>query len=332
MLFTPPIAKYVKSYLEFCVEFKKNQLAALFLNNYSAEYIERILEDESKIKTFTNSMLKELDQMKRPTQKNYVPSEQYWLIDNEQVVAVGNLRFYLTEALELFGGHIGYGTKINYWGKGYGTKLLTEMLAKSAQNGIKNALLTCDTTNRMSFRVMEKNGGRILDTVTKEVNTVNRTSLRVLIDTGLVLNKQFNSINHALIYQHIGNYKMNLTPLKAVNEGGLIMSYYFNIMENAENVGWVVFRVANEPLLYYDGNVGYFINQKSRGKGLARDACELLAQGLKKINLKWTFITCDSDNTPSRRTCEKLNTKLLEIAEHKTNGISKIKCRYLWYL
>jgi tagatose 1,6-diphosphate aldolase len=49
------------------------------------------------------------------------------------------------------------------------------------------------------------------------------------------------------------------------------------------------------------------------------------------------YITCTPNNTPSRKTCEKLGLKLLEIAELPTDNDmylegERYKCIYEWIL
>ncbi|HEX8035815.1 MAG TPA: GNAT family N-acetyltransferase [Ktedonobacterales bacterium] len=90
----------------------------------------------------------------------YVPSEAYWLVRSmTELIGVSSLRFRLTPDLEVIGGHIGYGIRPSQRGHGYGTQLLARTLDKARMHGLKRVLLTCDTDNIASARVIEKNGG-----------------------------------------------------------------------------------------------------------------------------------------------------------------------------
>ncbi len=64
---------------------------------------------------------------------NYVPSDYYWMVDDEKNLFIGQiaLRHKLNERLMQVGGHIGYGVRYSVWGKGYGTKMLALVLEKA---------------------------------------------------------------------------------------------------------------------------------------------------------------------------------------------------------
>ena len=99
----------------------------------------------------------------------YVPSYDYFLIDNNKFIGIINIRINLTERLLKYGGNIGYAINPIYWKKGYGTKLLSLGLDK-AKELIKEdkVLITCDDDNIGSFKIIEKNGGILED---KVINT-----------------------------------------------------------------------------------------------------------------------------------------------------------------
>ena len=99
----------------------------------------------------------------------YVPSYDYFLIDNDKFIGIINIRINLTERLLKYGGNIGYAINPIYWKKGYGTKLLSLGLDK-AKELIKEdkVLITCDDDNIGSFKIIEKNGGILED---KVINT-----------------------------------------------------------------------------------------------------------------------------------------------------------------
>ena len=91
----------------------------------------------------------------------YVPGSTFWLVCNgTAIVGVSHLRHKLTPTLEYEGGHIGYNIRPSKRGKGYGTPILRLTLEQAKARGLKRVLLTCDTDNIASARVIEKNGGR----------------------------------------------------------------------------------------------------------------------------------------------------------------------------
>jgi predicted acetyltransferase len=107
--------------------------------------------------------IRQLDEQSRgiglPT--GYVPASSFWLVRRGDGVMVGvsNLRHGLIPALEDVGGHIGYSIRPSERCKGYGTRILALTTEKARARGLGQVLLTCDTDNLGSARVIEKNGG-----------------------------------------------------------------------------------------------------------------------------------------------------------------------------
>jgi predicted acetyltransferase len=90
----------------------------------------------------------------------YVPVTTYWLVrGGKHIVATSSLRHELTEALSHEGGHIGYSVRPMERGKGYGTMVCALTLEECRRRGIREVLITCNTENRASARIIEKNGG-----------------------------------------------------------------------------------------------------------------------------------------------------------------------------
>ena len=91
----------------------------------------------------------------------YVPQTIYWLYVNGQPIGYGKLRHYLNQALLQHGGHIGYVISPMNREKGYAKKLLKELLQKAKEKGIDRVLLTCDSHNLASRKVIETNNGQL---------------------------------------------------------------------------------------------------------------------------------------------------------------------------
>ena len=91
--------------------------------------------------------------------EGYVPYSTYWLVDEGEFIGQTNVRHRLNEHLREVGGHIGYDIRPTKRRKGYGNKILELTLQKAEELGIDKALLTCDTMNEPSRKVIEKNGG-----------------------------------------------------------------------------------------------------------------------------------------------------------------------------
>ena len=70
-----------------------------------------------------------------------------------------------------------------------------------------------------------------------------------------------------------------------------------------------------EDLLMYLGQVGYGVYAPLRGHAYAERSVRLLFPLARKHGLKRLWITCNPDNLPSRRTCERLGGILTEIVD-----------------
>lgn len=98
-----------------------------------------------------------------PRRPGWVPCTTWWWIDGETWLGRIALRHRLTAHLLEVGGHIGYDVRPSARRQGYATAMLRAVLPFARELGIEEALLTCDTDNEASRRVIEVNGGRLED-------------------------------------------------------------------------------------------------------------------------------------------------------------------------
>jgi predicted acetyltransferase len=92
--------------------------------------------------------------------EGFVPYSTYWLVrSGQEIIGVSVLRYRLTPNLEDLGGHIGYRVHPGERRKGYGTFLLKMTLQKSREIGLTRVLVTCNSDNIASARVIQNNGG-----------------------------------------------------------------------------------------------------------------------------------------------------------------------------
>ena len=61
-------------------------------------------------------------------------------------------------------GHVGYTILPAFAGHGYATAALAAMLGVAHEVGLPEITITCDATNHASRRIIEKNGGRLIET------------------------------------------------------------------------------------------------------------------------------------------------------------------------
>lgn len=92
-----------------------------------------------------------------------VPASTYIMInkDNNKVVGIVNIRHQLNEYLLNYAGHIGYSIRPSERQKGLGTLQLKLALEISKSLGIQKVLITCDTENEGSAKVIENCQGQL---------------------------------------------------------------------------------------------------------------------------------------------------------------------------
>ncbi len=123
-------------------------------------------------------------------------------------------------------------------------------------------------------------------------------------------------------------------------DNGFSPTFCFNIClhDSFEIVGRCDLRVGSNREIYYLGNIGYHVDEAYRGNHYAYYACLLLFEVAKeKYGMEKLIITCNPDNVASRKTCEKLQGQLLEIAkvpvDHYCYRVGdKEKCIFNYYL
>ena len=107
------------------------------------------------------------EQSKLP--KHYVPSYDYFAVDDDKFIGVIHIRIRLTENLMRYGGHIGYAINPKYWNMGYGKEILKLGLQEFKHLIIEDKILiTCDDDNVGSYKIIEANGGILENKVYNE--------------------------------------------------------------------------------------------------------------------------------------------------------------------
>ena len=92
-----------------------------------------------------------------------VPYGTFWLASGRRLIGRSSIRHHLTAELAYEGGHVGYDIRPAERRKGYGTLILKLTLEEARRLGLKRVLLTCDTDNAASAKIIEKNGGALQD-------------------------------------------------------------------------------------------------------------------------------------------------------------------------
>lgn len=93
-----------------------------------------------------------------------IPATHLWAIADDEFVGRLSIRHVLNDALRIEGGHVGYDTVPSFRGRGVATEMLRHALPIARTLGLTSVLITCDDTNSRSIRVIERNGGVLIDT------------------------------------------------------------------------------------------------------------------------------------------------------------------------
>ena len=116
----------------------------------------------------------------------------------------------------------------------------------------------------------------------------------------------------------------------------IVPAYKFGMrkIDTWEPIGRVDLRIGNtEHIVMYAGHIGYRVEPLYRGERFAARSCVLLfaLAGRHQIDPLW--ITCNPENVASRRTCELIGGRLIEIVALPENTDmysegERFKCRY----
>ena len=147
-----PCEQYLLSYMDALREYREHNVSTYFFTD--ADKCD-IFEKFENYRTESN------------LPSNRVGAHFYWLVDEKQERFIGeiSIRHCLTDALERYGGHIGYGIRYTCWNQGYGTEMLRLALEKAKELGLSYILITCDDDNVASAKVMEHNGFYLKDKI-----------------------------------------------------------------------------------------------------------------------------------------------------------------------
>ena len=113
---------------------------------------------------YQTSVLPELMMHEHPVNMPdwFVPATYYYLWDDDTLIGEFRIRHRLTETLRTGAGHIGYGIKKEFRGKGYGTKGLALTLDLARKIVPEDEIyLRVLKTNVPSFKVIMHNGAYI---------------------------------------------------------------------------------------------------------------------------------------------------------------------------
>ncbi len=111
-----------------------------------------------------------------------------------------------------------------------------------------------------------------------------------------------------------GEITLNITQ-KHKGDDELLPFYYYDILVGSESVGKISIRIGSNYHSYFNGNIGYEIDEKFRGCNYAYKACKLVLQVAKAHGMNDLILTCDESNIASYKTIEKLGAQLIDIVK-----------------
>jgi tagatose 1,6-diphosphate aldolase len=127
-------------------------------------------------------------------------------------------------------------------------------------------------------------------------------------------NFSFFDFSHQLIGERI-ELILDKT-VKAIPEKNYVPAYFFHIRlkDTKENIGKADIRIGyTEDLVRFGGQIGYRIFEQFRGHSYAVEACNLLKIVAQKHHMDVIWITCDENNSASKRVLQKLGCSEVEL-------------------
>lgn len=115
-----------------------------------------------------------------------------------------------------------------------------------------------------------------------------------------------------------------------------VPAYYFRMIhkQTGAELGEINLRCSSIPHIErYAGHIGFVVHEPHRGHRYASRSVALLITVAKQLKFESIWITCDPENTASRRSLESAGAQFVEIVDvppdcviHKTGHLRK--CRY----
>lgn len=93
-----------------------------------------------------------------------IAATSFWLIAQNEVVGVVRIR----HEEDPTAGHIGYDISPDFRNKGYGNMILTLALEKAKAFKLNEVVITCNTENTVSKKIIENHGGKFLGIIYDE--------------------------------------------------------------------------------------------------------------------------------------------------------------------
>lgn len=157
-----PDERVKNSFLEAMAEFEVERGTDSATDSWIGRWSPRWSDDATFALFLADLQEQRLEEAARPV--NYVPTSTYWWVDDDGTyLGRVSIRHRLNDHLLEVGGHIGYDVRPSARRRGHAGRMLVAALAKADALGIDPVLITCDTDNVGSIKVIEAAGGVLED-------------------------------------------------------------------------------------------------------------------------------------------------------------------------
>lgn len=113
-------------------------------------------------------------ELENGAEEPFVTQEVWFLFQDDRIVGACTLRHSLNANLMSVGGHIGYGVHPEERRKGYGFRMLSEILIHAKTRALIKVLVTCNVGNKASEKTILKCGGLLENIIDDGENQVAR--------------------------------------------------------------------------------------------------------------------------------------------------------------
>ena len=139
------------------------------IEEYNQEFIKTYPNSWEPFVTKNNfdEYLRKMDECKKGKGNEGLKEIFYWLFDKDKIVGSGSIRLNpeIDKITETYAGHIFYQIVPTYRKQGYGTIICHLLLQEMQKLGFREAIIPCYDTNTGSIRIIENNGGELIETV-----------------------------------------------------------------------------------------------------------------------------------------------------------------------
>lgn len=104
---------------------------------------------------------------------------------------------------------------------------------------------------------------------------------------------------------------------KNYGDTSVLPFYYYQILRKSDNqpLGKISLRIGHNYHSYYNGNMGYEVDEAFRGNHYSLRAAKLLLPAARAHGMTFLHVTCREENIASSKIIERLGGELLEIVK-----------------